>query len=222
KGFYFTFFGVIGLSIVQGFIEPSNWALLLQLAAVAIFIDLTLFQTPGISKIWNTELNKEEHSLKKLIENNRLVSNNSTKALEFHEVIANDIFSLNSPQNWEEYKEIILNYYSEYTKELNLSVHLIELEVNQVDNVYNKLDEAFEKSLRYHSVQALKERKKKNYVTRLRAGKQVKIESTLEETIVFIPFFGAKYGFLLSVLGKGEIEANEIDAMYLLNIAYIN
>lgn len=222
KGFYFIFFGIIALSLINRFIDPANWQLLLQLAGVAIFIDLTLFQTPGISKIWSAELNKEEHSLKRLIENNRLLRNNTTKALEFHRVITRDDYTQISPQSWDEYKNILINYYSKYVNDLELRVHLIELELDEAAGVYNKLDEAFAKMLTYHSIQPLSTRKMRPYVNILQEGREVLIESDLEEKVVLTPFFGAKYGFLLSVVGKGEIEANEVDAMYLLNMAYIN
>lgn len=84
------------------------------------------------------------------------------------------------------------------------------------------MDEAFAKMLTYHSIQPLSTRKMRPYVNILQEGREVLIESDLEEKVVLTPFFGAKYGFLLSVVGKGEIEANEVDAMYLLNMAYIN
>lgn len=222
KGFYYTFFGIITLALSENLIDPTDWLLLLQLAGVAVFIDLTLFQTPGISKIWNTELNKEEHSLKRLIDNDRQVRNNSTKAFEFHNVIISNVFKEHSPKNWEDYKDVLLEYYSGYITALDFRVHLVPLEFNQADNVYFNMDEAFQKVLRFHSIQPLANRRLKDYLKTLQTGNEVIIESDLEETIVVTPFFGSEYGFLLSVLGKGEIEANQIDASYLLNLAYIN
>ncbi|MGB6406712.1 MAG: type II toxin-antitoxin system SpoIISA family toxin [Planococcus donghaensis] len=222
KGFYFTFLGIITLALIENFLNPTDWLTLLQLAGVAVFIDLTLFQTPGISKIWNTELNKEEHSLKRLIENDRQVRNNSTKAVEFHRVITGNIFDSHSPQNWSEYEEVLFRYYSEYIKDLGLRVQLFQLEFKPVENIYINIDSTFDKMLKYHSIQPLRNRKLKEYIATLQGGNEVIIQSDLDEIIVIAPFFGSEYGFLLSIVGKGEIEANQIDASYLLNIAYIN
>ncbi|WP_404337909.1 type II toxin-antitoxin system SpoIISA family toxin [Planococcus rifietoensis] len=224
KGFYLVFMILICLSLINQFIDISNWQLLLQLAAVGIFLDLALFQTPGISKIWNTEFDKGEYTLKTLSENNRLLRNNTAKALAFHKVIAvsiEDYRNIPELESWSIYKNFLLSYYSNYTENLNLNVHLIKVEWDEEANSYSSLEDSFNQMMDYHGILKTDEEWMMKSVNRLESGDEVLIETDLDDTIVLMPYFGSEYGFLLSVVGKGEVEANEVDAMYLLNMAYI-
>lgn len=224
KAFYLIYLTLIGFSLVYNFIGISDWQILLGLAGVGIFLDLTLFQTPGISKIWNTEFDKGEHALKNLSESKRLSRNNSTKALVFHKIIAegNQVFeNVSEIRGWNTYKDFLIKYYSLYTEKLNLSVHLIKVEYDDNTNRYSSLHEYFEEMLRYHALQVSSDEQIQSFVQRLELGDEVLLKSDLGATIVLMPFFGNGFGFLLSVIGKGEVEANQIDAMYLLNMAYI-
>jgi len=130
KGFYLLFTVLIAMAMVDSLVTQNDWQLLLQLVAAAIFLDLAMFQTPGISKIWNTEFDRGEYTLKTLSENTRLLRNNSAKALAFHKSVAfahESLGRMAPPDSWEGYRERLFHYFSGYIEKLKMEVQLLEL-----------------------------------------------------------------------------------------------
>ncbi|MGK7377532.1 type II toxin-antitoxin system SpoIISA family toxin [Planococcus sp. 1R117A] len=225
KGFYLFFVSLLCILLIDQTIAVSDWQLLLQLAGAAIFLDLALFQTPDITKIWNAEFKQGEYTLKTLSENKRILRNNTTKVLAFHNVVAytdNHLVSINPPENWAEYQERLRTYFSEYTDKMQLQVHLREVDTTTDDDELKRsMNQSLTDIIRYHGMQSVDVEQQEQWITRLDDGHEVEITSDLGETIVVMPYFGYHYNFLLSVVGKGEIKANGVDASHLMNMAYI-
>lgn len=224
KAFYGLFVVLIFIAAINNIFNISNWQLLLQMTAAAIFIDLAVFQTPGISKIWNAEFNKEKQPRKILSDNTRLVKNNTTKALAFHKIISVSIDNYRSIppyENWTEHEKVLLSFFTHYTQNLKLHVHMLELQFNDMDGVYNSVNGTFLDMMNYYGIEKTNDDEWNAFIERLDSGKQVVIETDAKEKVALMTFYGTNFGFLLSVVGKGEIEVNEVDAMYLINMSHI-
>ncbi|HLS59715.1 MAG TPA: type II toxin-antitoxin system SpoIISA family toxin [Virgibacillus sp.] len=55
KTLYFIFVMIIGALSLFHIIDKKDWQYLLIGAAMIVFIDIAIFSTPPIKKIWNTE-----------------------------------------------------------------------------------------------------------------------------------------------------------------------
>lgn len=119
KTFYVLYLILTGLGIIAGYIDFRDWKILTQLTAFVVFVDLAVFQTPSITKIWSAEF-QHRGKIEKAIEGNvEFINSTTTKIKILSEVInqTEEYFApiTHVPQQWRSFQQELKTYLSLYT-----------------------------------------------------------------------------------------------------------
>lgn len=79
KSYYVLFFLLVCLGILTKQLQMSDWTMILSLASAAVFIDIAVFQTPDILKIWNTEFQHSNYIRKTIRKNEEVLGYNAKR-----------------------------------------------------------------------------------------------------------------------------------------------
>jgi hypothetical protein len=155
KVLYVLFLIVISIGIVLGYVDFRDWKILLQLTAIIIFVDLAVFQTPSITKIWNAEFQHRSKIEKTIEVNVEFIASTGMKLQIFSDAIkkTEDYFDPIStiPNNWNSYQRELKRYLSLYTSEFRFRLELFpfqlgvdEAETRQrIDRAFSQLETLF-------------------------------------------------------------------------------
>lgn len=130
KGLYSLFIILMGIGMLLGDIDYTNWAFLLSSAAAVVFIDLSIFQTPNILKIWSAEFQHADTIVENIKKNEKRIqhmnmkSNVFTMIVQSTEELLSTIGPLNSREN---YKKELLTFLQNYTDQFDFQVHVYYL-----------------------------------------------------------------------------------------------
>ncbi|WP_442637781.1 type II toxin-antitoxin system SpoIISA family toxin [Rossellomorea marisflavi] len=221
KVFYFFVMISIGFTVYFGYIAFDNWKILAQILAVGVFLDIVIFQTPDISKLWNTEFKSEEYVLKSVIKTNKIMELNTKKMAIFHGLISETVDLLdNEPlESWEEYSSNFKKYIFRYHENLALSVNITHIKRDED----NSMKLALSSLLNINSVNTTIIRENIDKWVDDFELRTIPLELTnKEENRLFIlPFFGDYFDFFISVESKEEDAGSITDIINLINLAYI-
>ncbi|WP_018931549.1 type II toxin-antitoxin system SpoIISA family toxin [Gracilibacillus lacisalsi] len=141
KTLYFLFVLVIGALWLVEIISIDDWQKLVILAGMAVFIDIFVFSTPTIKKIWKTEFQSYD-PLKTYIQENSLIEekqqdklNYFSQLLQIAPFIKSDIDKkqLDFPDSL----NLFLSYYADT---FGLRVHLYEVKPKDLETEYEPID----------------------------------------------------------------------------------
>lgn len=80
KSYYVLFFLLICLGIFSDQLQIVDWKTILSFVCAAVFLDIAVFQTPDILKIWNTEFQHSNYIRKTIRKNEEVLGYNAKKS----------------------------------------------------------------------------------------------------------------------------------------------
>lgn len=133
KVFYVLFLTLTGIGVVAGYVDFRDWKILLQLTAFVVFIDLAVFQTPSITKIWNAEFQHRAKIEKTIEVNVDFINSTAIKLQAFSDVIKQtaDYFEPKTdiPQNWNGYQRELKQFLSLYTSQFRFRLEMFHFRI---------------------------------------------------------------------------------------------
>lgn len=132
KTLYFLFVLLVGFLWLFKLIAIDNWQTLIILAGIVVFIDIFVFSTPTITKIWQTELQAYD-PLKTYIQENSYIEEKQQNKLNYFSQMVQIAPFVKSEIDKEKLPfldtlGLFLNYYS---TTFGLSVHLYEVLIKE-------------------------------------------------------------------------------------------
>lgn len=239
RRFFYAIF-VVGISIglMLEKIHLDDWKQLLELAALFVFIDLAVFQTPDILKIWNAEF-KHDHYIRKIIKKNEeIISYNSQKVECFTDIVLNKSTNYlnNIPLHlkFDDYKEDLKKFLEFYTDTFQIDLAIFEFESGlnaNLEDLHSNLDikQAFTRIEQCYNKTIVDGEWKLFLVQELLDGKAIELHNKKEvsssdnfkdKKVFIIPFYGRKYDILIGI-SSTFIEVDGIDASHILNLTQI-
>lgn len=242
RRFFYAIF-VVGISIglMLEKINLEDWKQLLELTALFVFIDLTVFQTPDILKIWNAEFKHDNYIRKIIKKNEEIISYNSQKIECFTDIVLNKSFNYlnNIPLHLEfdDYKEDLKKFLEFYTGTFQIDVAIFEFESRldvdseELHSNFSNLDikQAFTRIEQCYNKTIEDGEWKRFLVQELLNGKAIELHNKKEvssldnfkdKKVFIIPFYGKEYDILIGISSK-FIEVDGIDASNILNLTQI-
>lgn len=242
RRFFYAIF-VVGISIglMLEKINLEDWKQLLELTALFVFIDLAVFQTPDILKIWNAEFKHDNYIRKIIKKNEEIISYNSRKIECFTDIVLNKSFNYlnNIPLHLEfdDYKEDLKKFLEFYTGTFQIDVAIFEFESRldvdseELHSNFSNLDikQAFTRIEQCYNKTIEDGEWKRFLVQELLNGKAIELHNKKEvsssdnfkdKKVFIIPFYGKEYDILIGISSK-FIEVDGIDASNILNLTQI-
>lgn len=217
KSLYVMFLTALCLGFILQEMNYKDWQLLLQMTAFIVFVDLAVFQTPNILKIFNAELQHEDLIRETLEKNQRTLGFVTQKANTFTAVIqeSEDYFMGKQPvSSWTEYEKELCEYVSKYTGffDFNLKLFLIPDYQNQ-EELVNAIMVSLEQVERRYNVNI---EDMEDVSNRLADAESLPL--VIEELFI-VPFYG-QHTYLALVSSK-DVEVTGIDALNIVNLISI-
>ncbi|MFG3613385.1 type II toxin-antitoxin system SpoIISA family toxin [Rummeliibacillus stabekisii] len=219
-----------GIGFLVGEFEINDWKLLLELTAVFVFIDLSIFQTPNILKIWNAEFQHSDYLKRIIKENNEAISSTANKVQKFTEIIdiSADYFTEDmEPNDWDEYKKELTKYLNKYTDTFQFHLAMFPFDTTIDDNVLKRsIRNAFRELELCYNLAINDRTLREEMIEQLFNGQSFEVKESRTESehstrkIFVIGFFGAEYNVLISV-SSTLVDVDGIDASHILNLTQI-
>lgn len=197
----------------------SNWTVLLIYLGVVVIIDLTVFQTPTVTKLANAEFVNNDITeqmsdaiLKGQKEFNLIKGRNELllNIVQESEVYFCDKGTI---QNWKHYKYLVKEYLDEYLNYTDINVR-----VNQFVNGENE-DEKFAninllcKKILNSNGESIENEKLNDITTQLIRGDVYKVN----ENLYILPIYGKRYNMLIVITGKEILPIDIINITCMIN-----
>ncbi|RXI96284.1 hypothetical protein DS745_21365 [Anaerobacillus alkaliphilus] len=212
-------FGII-LAFGLREIEYTNWQLLLQLTAFIIFVDLSVFQTPNILKIWSAEFKHADTIAANAKENEKRLqymnkkSNVFTTILQQAEDYLTGISNITSKNSYEkELKSFIWQYTSQF--DFSIKIFFLPDDLEDEDAVKNEIliglkqwENIFNLSFNHSKLEEAQ---------LILNNAQV---FAYDGKHVIIPIYDGRYNLLMKVTANQE-DIIEIDTTNLINLTTI-
>lgn len=234
KVYYVLFIAGIIAGMFMGEIKLEEWEKLLQFTALFVFIDLAVFQTPDVLKIWNTEFNQSNYIRKTIKKNEEVLSFNEKKVQNFTTVILKTKAYFDKkyqPTSWSQYKDELHSYLKEYTETFDFHVSIFGFEPNQDLTLLRKnLEGSFKKVELCYNNQIEDREWRNSLIDDLMDGKTITLEQKVEDknpTLAdmkrrpfVIVYYGENYYMLIGI-NSHNITVDGIDASHILNLTQI-
>jgi hypothetical protein len=222
RTFYTMFLLFVIYGFISGNIDYNDWKLLTQLAALALFVDLAVFQNPNILKIWNTELKHEDEVREALSESKKVILKNAKKVEKFSQIIQYTDVHFNErpiPVTMHEYKGQLKEYLELYSDTLSFSISffLFDLptdEEQKKENIKTQIDNI---SIRHAIEFSSKQEDKDAMLNSFSSGETLILK---EGELIAIPYFGDFYSLIVTIESKEGL-VDGIDASHILNMLVI-
>ena len=222
RTFYTMFLLFVIYGFISGNIDYTDWKLLTQLAALALFVDLAVFQNPNILKIWNTELKHEDEVREALSESKKVILKNAKKVEKFSQIIQYTDVHFNErpiPVTMHEYKGQLKEYLELYSDTLSFSISffLFDLptdEEQKMENIKTQIDNI---SIRHAIEFSRNQEDQAAMVNSFSSGRTLILK---EGELIAIPYFGDFYSLIVTIESKEGL-VDGIDASHILNMLVI-
>jgi hypothetical protein len=222
KTFYVMYLTLIAIGIVVGYIDFRDWKLLTQLTALIVFVDLAVFQTPSITKIWNAEFHHRV-KIEKTIEVNMEFINSTTTKIDVFSNVINQTEDYFAPKEetlngWRAYRQELKEYLHLYTSNFRFRIELFSFKIDDQDeNTKQNITNALKQAEVFHSYKIENTDFRKQIVEKLFNGESPILD--LGKLIV-IPIFEGK-SLLLTLKSGDGTKVDEVDVSHLLNLCRI-
>ncbi|WP_462411387.1 type II toxin-antitoxin system SpoIISA family toxin [Neobacillus sp. Marseille-QA0830] len=222
RTFYTIYLLFMIFGYISGKIDYTNWKLLTQLSALALFVDLAVFQNPNILKIWNTELKHDDEVREALLESKKVILKNSKKVEKFSQVIQQtDVYFDNKPlpTNMNEYKEQVKAYFELYSNVMDFSTSFFMFETPFTEE---EKKQSIQRQIRdissRHAIEfSTKKEDKEAMLNSFSVGETLILK---EGELIAIPYFGDFYSMIVTIESKNGV-VDGIDASHILNMLVI-
>lgn len=235
KFFYLIFVVGVAVGIIVGEIKTNDWQTLLQLTALFVFIDIAVFQTPDILKIWNAEFQQSNHVKQIIKANDEIVGYHIKKVSCFTDIVnqtTNGYFNQKTvPVNWRQYKDELRTYLNLYADTFQLHISIFEFDVTDDRNrLKTTLTYAFDRAELCYNKSIEDSEWKETIVQTLLKGNGLEFKTSKDEkyelvggtnqTVYLVPYFGAKYNCLIGIHSK-LVNVDVMDGSHILNLSQI-
>ncbi|KLV27957.1 hypothetical protein CHH55_15820 [Niallia circulans] len=232
KSYYVLFFLLVCLGILTKQLQMADWTMILSLACAAVFIDIAVFQTPDILKIWNTEFQHSNYIRKTIRKNEEVLGYNAKKVQNFTEVIsktADHFMERNLPQHWRQYKDELRTYLNLYADTFQFHIAIFPFAISaSAEDLKQNLESAFNSVEICYNISFLDREVKENVIQDLLAGKSIPLKDPesninnedLVKNVFIVAYYGESYNMLIGISSQ-FVEVDGIDASHILNLAQI-
>lgn len=219
KGLYFIFVSALLGGFLLDQISYQDWQLMLQLAAFIIFIDLSIFQTPNILKIWSAEFQHANAIADNIQRNEERIQHMNRKATIFTTIIQqtdSHPITLPSAKNGHDYLEKLELFLTRYTQEFDFSLKLYSLPLVD-DDQFHILSSEFATLIdRTANTYNITIDNKDEIIDELL---EANVQSVKDGKHVFIPLYGYDH-HLLIILSANAENVIEIDTTNIINLIF--
>ena len=221
RTFYVVFLLLMAVGFIMDKLDYTDWALMAQLSALAVFVDLAVFQTPNILKIWSAEFKHEDEIREALVESKYTIVRNAKKVEKFTEVIKWTDFHLAAlpiPTTQEEYQVQLEEYIKYYSSTFGFAVSFFLFPALAQDESPSK--GSLQLQLRNVSIRHARQiagEEKEQLIAKLTDGETTPIQ---EDKLIVIPYYGAFYSMLVTLEAK-DVAVDAIDASHISNMLVI-
>lgn len=221
KVHYVLFLTLMGIGFVCGWIDFKDWKILAQLSGIALFMDLSVFLTPNILKIWSAELKVEPDEVEDIIKKNeKTLKNIERKAEKLFEVVKYSSVHFedrNSPVNWRQYKDELREYLCLYTDTFQFQIAFFPF-ITTSDEVQLKesVKQAYLNVERCYNFSSPSENESRRFVQAFAKGGSMPLH---ENKLFIVSYFGTSFNCLIGIKAETDIPVDPIDASYVLNMA---
>lgn len=215
-------------------IDIKDWKTLVELTALFVFIDLAVFQTPDILKIWNAEF-QHTHYVRNIIKaNEETIGYNSKKVECFTEVIGKTeqhFNTRNAPTQWRQYKDELRTYLNLYADTFQFHVSIFEFAItSDTEALTSSTAHAFRRAELCYNQEITDDEWKDRLIQHLSDGKSIEFRNKTEESsnkpgelkkkVFIVAYYGNSYNMLIGI-SSNFVDVNGIDASHILNLAQI-
>jgi len=232
KSYYVLFFLLICLGIFSSQLQINDWKTILSFAFAAVFLDIAVFQTPDILKIWNTEFQHSNYIRKTIRKNEEVLGYNAKKVQNFTEVIsrtADHFMDRNLPQHWRQYKDELRAYLNLYADTFQFHIAIFPFAISaDGEELIQNLETAFNSVEICYNISFLDSGMKASIIQDLLDGKSTPLkdpsnDGNMDEwtkNVFIVAYYGESYNMLIGI-SSDFVEVDGIDASHILNLAQI-
>lgn len=235
KTYYVLFIFAITIGIMREEIKLDDWQLLLQFGALFVFVDIAVFQTPDVLKIWNTEFQHSNYIRKTIRKNEEVLGYNLKKVKNFTQVISDTnpyLSEVQNPEDWDAYQREMRKYLKRYTDTFQFHVSIFPFDINENDDELRRnVATAFNKVEMRYNFEVADEGWKNEMIESLLDGRSIQLSQKEEDKnpttedrkkkAFIIAYYGVNYNMLIGLNSSNNVEVDGIDASHILNMANI-
>lgn len=235
KAYYVLFVIAVASGVLFKVIKLNDWQFLLELGGLFIFVDIAVFQTPDILKIWNTEFQHSHYIRQTIRKNEEILGYNSSKVTNFTKVISNTnqyFTEIETPADWDAYQSEMKQYMKQYTDTFQFYVSIFPFEISEDEEVLQRnLASAYEQVQLRYNFNVKDDEWKNSLIDALFRGESVQLSQKTEPSNIsseermkkafIIAYYGVKYNMLIGINSSNNVEVDGIDASHILNMANI-
>ncbi|MBP0723679.1 type II toxin-antitoxin system SpoIISA family toxin [Bacillus sp. RG28] len=216
KTYYFAGLSVVLIGYGWGRINNTDWKLIGTMLGCIVFVDLAIFLTPNITKLFNAEFQNEqllEESLRKM---KKTVDHVTLKTIQFNSVIEYSDYHFREkedPKNNEEYKKDLEEYLSMYN-----DVFQYDMKVHRIDSSTVEIrDQHMQTILQSFQMWSNIEIPGKQYEENVNTLLQEKILVVEIDEYIIAYSEGVHNSFLIAIKSNGS-PVNGVDAYYIISL----
>lgn len=207
------------ICVLKGWINFNKWQYIVCYAASIIVIDISIFETPSITKFANAEFKSNEIISKITSKNERTFDIIENKQVLFLSIIqeVNECFDhkdLSETKSFEKYKDELLKYLSKYTNLFKISVFIHEWKYS--DNIENNI--FILSSLIRTILIANNLKMRQNKLEKLCKGIISGQAQELGNSTHLIPIYGKSHSFIVEISGQNIIGTDIMNLLYMINL----
>lgn len=209
----------LGIGLWAAKISIKEWPLILELAAIIIFIDLTIMLTPSIMKIWSAEFNYTDF-IEKTIESNEKIQRNTVKKINHLSTIIQEISSFLTTDGIKNNTlDTLKEFIQQYTDEFGFKTFVFEIKGIDEQEIKNDIKISLDRISNLCNFEY-----PENIDTYTQALFDSDIVSIIDEEILIVPVFLNNNNTdhdILIVIKNSEGILLEIDAIHIVNLVHI-
>lgn len=220
RTFYVLYILLIGIGFVFGKVDVKDWKSVTETTALAVFVDLAVFQNPNILKIWSAEFKHDNEILETLKQQANTILKSAKKVEKFSQVIqsTNSYFSQKTiPQNETEYRDELNDYIRTYSETFGFLISLFLFPVPTTEEEKkNHLKSQIQNIGMRHACE-FSDDQTEEMMEKLSKGEIIPLR---QEELISIPYYGSKYSILVTVEAK-DVPVDAVDASHVSSLLYI-
>ncbi|MFF2531395.1 type II toxin-antitoxin system SpoIISA family toxin [Brevibacillus sp. NPDC058079] len=220
KTFYVLYLIMMSFGILFGYIDYRDWKLLTEFSALVVFVDLAVFQTPNILKLWNAEFQHEDQVRRTLQASKDALRQSTKKVQALTNVIQyTDIHFDNKPlpTNWDMYKDQLEEYLKTYSVTFDFKLSFFMFPKSETEEDKKESLRSLVQNIGIRHNKDFPNEEVTNLVESFSSGNAVPID---EGKLIAIPYYGEFYHMVITIAAK-DVPVDWIDASHILNLTYI-
>lgn len=213
-----SFFACLLVGLARKDVGISNWIVLLIYLGIVVSIDLTVFQTPIVTKFANTEFENTdlaEQMSEAILKSKKEFDMTKGKSELLLKIVqeSEDYFSdKGTISNWKHYKFIIKDYLNEYLEHFDIHVNVQQFvrTTSDSDTIRNIKDICI-KILNSNGIIDMSNLT--DITDLLFRGDVYKVA----ECVYILPIYGKNYSMLVTITGEEILPIDVVNITYMIN-----